>query len=73
MVPIEQVCGCSGWGPVGGREGVEVVLGRHCRQAGQDVAEVGQRVDLAPLAGHHDRVDDRGALAGSSTTDVSRR
>lgn len=63
MVPIEQGSGCSGRGPVGGREGVEDVLGRHGRQSGQDVAEVGERVDLAPLAGHHDRVDDRSALA----------
>ncbi len=55
--------------PVGGRQGVQVVPGGHCRQPGEDVTEVDQRVDLAPLAGDDDRVDDGGTLAGVGMPD----
>ena len=55
--------------PVYGKQGVEVVLGGHSRQSGEDVAEVGQGIDPAALAGHDDRVHDRCAVAGVRVAD----
>ena len=52
------------WLPAGWSNGIEVVLRRHARHAREDIAEVSQRVDATALAGDHDRVDDRRALAG---------
>jgi hypothetical protein len=54
---------------VGRREGVEVVPGGHGGEPAQDIAQVDQRIDLSPLAGDDDRVDDRGALAGVGVAD----
>jgi hypothetical protein len=54
---------------VGGREGVEVVPGGHGGEPAQDIAQVDQRIDLSPLAGDDDRVNDRGALAGLGVAD----
>ena len=55
--------------PVDWKQGVEVVLGGHPRQTCEDVAEVGQGIDPAALAGHDDRVHDRGAVAGVGVAD----
>ncbi len=69
MVPIEQAGGCSGRRPVGGSEGVEVVPRGHGWEPTQDVAQIGQGVDLPALAGDDDRVNDGGALAGVGVAD----
>jgi len=55
--------------PVDWKQGIEVVPGGHPRQTGEDVAEVGQGIDPAALAGHDDGVHDRCAVAGVGVAD----
>ena len=57
------------WSPPGRGERGEVILIAHRRQAREQVAHVGQRIDAAPLAGDHDRVDDGRTLAGVGMAD----
>lgn len=69
MVPMKTAESGLRWRPVGRGEGVEVVPRGHGGQAGEDVPEVKQRIDLPPLARDHDRVNDGGALASVGMAD----
>ncbi len=54
---------------MGGQQGREIVLGRHGRQAGERVLQVGVRVVAVTLAGDEERVEDGGAVAGLRVSD----
>jgi len=68
-VPIEIGVACSGRGPVARGERVQIDLIGHPRQAGEHVAQVGERVFAVPLARDNDRENDRRALAGVGVPD----
>ena len=55
--------------PVDGQQSAQIVLGGHGRQTPQDIAQVGERIDAAALAGDHNRVEDSRALAGVGVAD----
>jgi len=69
MVPIKKDGSRLSGFPVSRGQGVEVVAGRHCREPGEDVAQVNEGIYATALAGYHDRVDDRRSLAGVRVTD----
>ena len=56
-------------GPVAGQQRGQVVLIGHSRQAGEHVAQVGERVLAMATARLDERVNDRRALAGIGVTD----
>lgn len=65
MVPIEIRRSDRPRFPVGWSKRVEVVAGRHPRQAGEHIADEGERVIAVPLARDYDRVKDGRSLAPS--------
>lgn len=55
--------------PVHRRESIQIKLVGQSRHAGQDVTEIPVGIVAVALTGDHDRVDDRGALAGIRMAD----
>ena len=55
--------------PAGRRERPQIVAVGHGGQTGEDITQIGQRIDPMAAAGDHQRVDDRGAITGIGMTD----